>query len=116
MKRRRSPQISCRSIGHCWCCSRRGIVVIHSRLEVHGSTRYDGRNGVLVNHLRHGIAQQNDVLVEGFDLTLKFDAVDEVNRHRHVFTAQLVEEWILQELAFIGHDMLRVQTLFIGFF
>jgi hypothetical protein len=27
----------------------------------------------------------------------------------------LVKERILQELAFIGHDMLRVQTLFIGF-
>jgi hypothetical protein len=30
-------------------------------------------------------------------------------------TAKLVEEWVLQELAFIGHDMLRVQTLFISY-
>jgi hypothetical protein len=28
-----------------------------------------------------------------------------------VFAAKLVKEGILQELAFIGHDMLRVQTL-----
>jgi hypothetical protein len=32
-----------------------------------------------------------------------------------VFAAKLVEEGILQELAFIGHDMLRVQTLFINY-
>jgi hypothetical protein len=43
---------------------------------------------------------------------LKFDAVDEVNRNRHVFTAQSIEEGVLQQLTFvIAHDIFRVQEL-----
>ncbi|MDT4863541.1 hypothetical protein FQZ97_982540 [compost metagenome] len=65
---------------------------------------------MLVNHLRHGVAEQHDVLVKGFDLALQFDAIDQVNRHGNVFPAKLVQERVLQELAFvIAHDMLRVQ-------
>ena len=50
---------------------------------------------MLVNHLRHGIAQQNHVLVEGLDLPLSLDAVDQVNGHRHMFFAQNIEERVL---------------------
>src|SRR5688500_6310684 len=39
--------------------------------------RHDSRNGVLVDHLRHRIAQQHDVLVERLDLALQLDAVDQ---------------------------------------
>jgi hypothetical protein len=67
---------------------------------------------VFVNHLGDGVAQQHDVLIERFDLALKLDAVDEVNRHWHMLTAQSVEEGVLQQLAFvIAHDIFRVQEL-----
>jgi hypothetical protein len=46
-------------------------------LEVYCSRRYDSRYGVFVDHLRHGILEQNDVLVKGIDLALQLDAVDE---------------------------------------
>ena len=58
------------------------------RCKVHGASGDNGRNGVFVDHLRHGIAQQDDVLVKGFNLPLQLDAIDEVNRHWHMFTAQ----------------------------
>jgi hypothetical protein len=64
---------------------------------------------VLVDHLRHGVAQQHDVLVKRFDLPLQLDAVDQINRHGHMLATQLVQERVLQELAFvIAHDILRV--------
>lgn len=85
--------------------------VVSGRLEIDRTPRDNGRDSVFIDHLRHCIAQQDDILVKRLDLALQFNAVNQINRHRHVFTAQLVEEGILQELAFIGHDMLRVQTL-----
>jgi hypothetical protein len=48
-------------------------------------------------------------LVKRFDLTLQLDAVDQINRDRHVLAAQCVQEGVLQELAFVAHDILRVQ-------
>jgi hypothetical protein len=64
---------------------------------------------VFVDHLGHGVAQQHDVLVKRFDLALQLDAVDQINRDRHVLSAKLVQEGVLQELAFVVHDMLRVE-------
>ena len=67
---------------------------------------------MLVDHLRDGVAQQHDVLVERLDLALLFDTGDQVDLHRHVFATQLVQERVLQKLAFvIAHDMLRVQKV-----
>ena len=66
---------------------------------------------MLVNHLSYGISQQNDILVKRFYLTLKLDAVNEVDRNRNVLPAQCVKKRVLQELAFIAHDILRVQKL-----
>ena len=63
--------------------------------EVDRAARHDGGNGVLVDHLRHGIAQQHDVLVERLDLALQLDAVDQIDRHRHVLAAQGVQERVL---------------------
>ena len=60
---------------------------------------------MLVNHLRYGVAQQDDILVEGFDVTLQLDAVDQVDRHRDMLLAQQVQEGVLQELPFVAHDM-----------
>src|SRR5260221_1333175 len=53
------------------------------------------RNGVLVNHLRHGVLEEHDVLVERFDLALQLDAVDQVDRDRNVLLAQRVEKRVL---------------------
>jgi len=49
-------------------------------------------------------------MVKRLNLTLQFDAVNEVNRHWHMFTAQGVKKRVLQELTFvvIAHDILRV--------
>ena len=88
-------------VGNGRCCGGRSLAIVNSGLEIDSSAWHDGGNSVFVDHLRHGVAQQNDVLVERFDLALKLDAVDEVDRHRHVFTAKLVEEWDLQELALL---------------
>jgi hypothetical protein len=65
---------------------------------------------VLVNHLGDRVAKKNNVLVKRLNLTLQFDAVNEVNRHWHMFTAQGVKKRVLQELTFvvIAHDILRV--------
>lgn len=63
---------------------------------------------MLVHHLGHGIAQKNHVLVKGFDLTLQFDSIHQINGNRHMLFTQSIEEGVLQKLAFVGHDMFRV--------
>ena len=77
-------------------------------VEVHCATWHHRRDGVLVDHLRDGIAQQDDVLIERFDLALQLDAVDQIDRHGHMLFAQQIQKWILQKLAFVAHDILRV--------
>jgi len=64
-------------------------------VEVHGAPRDDGRYGVLVDHLRHRVAKQHHVLVEGLDVALQLDPVDEVDRDRNMILAQQVQEWVL---------------------
>lgn len=74
------------------------------------TTGHDGRNGVLVNHLGDGVAQQHDILVKRLDLALQLDAIDEINGDWNMLAAELVQKRILQELAFVGaHDIFRVQ-------
>ena len=63
--------------------------------EVHCTAGDDRGDGVLVNHLRDRVAQQDHVLIEGFDVALELDAVDQVNGHRHVLTTQKVQEGVL---------------------
>ena len=81
--------------------------------EVNCTTRHDGRNGMLVDHLSHSVSQQNHILIERFDLALKLDAVDKVNRDGHVLPAQSIEKRVLQELTFVivAHDIFRVGKL-----
>jgi hypothetical protein len=76
--------------------------------KVDGTAWNDGGNSVFVDHLRHSVAKQNDVLVERLDLALEFDAIDQVDGHWHMLAAQSVEEGILQKLPFVVHDILRV--------
>src|ERR1700744_966102 len=65
------------------------------RMEVHRACRHHRRDRVLVNHLSHGIAEQNDILVERFDVALQLDAIHKVDRHGHMFFAQCVQERVL---------------------
>src|SRR3954464_7354059 len=69
----------------------------------HRSRRDDRGNRVLVHHLGHGVLEEDDVLVEGFDLALELDAVHQVDRDRNMLLAQRVEERILQQLALVAH-------------
>jgi hypothetical protein len=59
------------------------------------AARHDGGDGVLVDHLGDRVAQQHHVLVEGLDLPLQLDAVDQIDGHRHMLTAQSVQERVL---------------------
>lgn len=67
---------------------------------------------MLVHHLRHGVAQQNDILVKGLNLPLQLDAIDQIDRYGHMLKAQLVQKWVLQELAFfVIHDIFSVLVI-----
>ena len=65
---------------------RRGLCVRSGALlgqfaarEIHGTSWHDGRDGMLVDHLRDGVSEQHHILIKGLNLTLKFDTVDQVN-------------------------------------
>jgi hypothetical protein len=81
------------------------------RREIHRTPGDDGGDSVLVNHLRHCVAQQHHILVERLDLTLQFDAIDQINGHWNMLPAQDVQKRVLKELPFVAHDMFRVQEL-----
>src|SRR6185437_2156998 len=85
----------------------RGSTLLRS--EAHVPRRYDGGDGMLVDHLADAVLQQHQELVKGIDLTLQLDAVDEVDGYGHPFLAQRVQERILERLAF-GHRVLLVFT------
>lgn len=78
-----------------------GVGRLGGNAEVDGAAGHDGGNGVFVHHLRDSVAQQNYVLVVGVNLALQFDTVDQVDGDRHVFSAQLVQKWVLQREAFV---------------
>src|ERR1700722_2740532 len=65
------------------------------RVEIYRAGRPDSGNVVLVDHLGNRIPEQHDVLVERFDVPLKLDAVDQVDRHRHMLFTQCVQKRVL---------------------
>ena len=70
---------------------------------------------MLVDHLRERVAQNDNVLVEGLNLSLKLYAVHEIDRNRNMFLAQEIKERILQKLNLVvGHDVGRVRPLMFG--
>ena len=73
----------------------RGACAI-TQFQMHRTARNDGGDGVLVDHLSHGVAQQEHVLIERFNLSLQFDPIDQIHRHRNMFTAQGIEKRILE--------------------
>jgi hypothetical protein len=50
---------------------------------------------MLVDHLADGVLQENDKLVEGLDLSLQLDAVDEVDGNGYALPTQGVQEGLL---------------------
>ena len=50
---------------------------------------------MLVHHLRDRVLQQDDVLVEGFDLTLQLDPIYKIDRYLDVLLAEGVQERVL---------------------
>jgi hypothetical protein len=64
-------------------------------LEVDRATRHHGRDGVLVDHLGHGIAKQHHILVERLDVALKLDTVDEIDRNRNMLLSEQVQKRVL---------------------
>jgi len=50
---------------------------------------------MLVHHLRDGVLEQDDVLIERFDLALQLDTVDEVDLNLDMLLAQRVQERVL---------------------
>src|SRR5450759_3320946 len=72
-----------------------GFAIVFVRRHGNGACGNDGRDGVLVHHLGDRILQQHDVLIERLDLTLQFDAVDEVDRDLYVLLAESVQERVL---------------------
>jgi len=51
---------------------------------------------VLVNHLSYGITQEDYVLIEGFNIALKLDAIDKIDGNGNMLFAQGIEEGILE--------------------
>jgi hypothetical protein len=64
---------------------------------------------VFVDHLRDSVTHKHHILIKRLNLALQLDTVDQIDRDRDMFSAQGIEKGILQELAFVAHDMLRVQ-------
>ena len=48
----------------------------------YGASRNNSANSVFINHLSYGVAKQNDILVERFDLSLQFDTVHQIDGNR----------------------------------
>lgn len=63
--------------------------------QTHRTARYHGGDRVLVNHLADGVLQQDDKLVEGLDLALQLDAVDQIDGNRDAFFPQGIEVRVL---------------------
>src|SRR5690242_2083196 len=79
----------------------RGLAfVTRGRANMDVPSRDHGGDGVLVHHLADAVLQQDHELVEGFDLTLQLDAVDQINRNRDFIPPERVQERLLQGLTF----------------
>jgi hypothetical protein len=64
-------------------------------MELHGAAGHHRGDGMLVNHLTHGILEQYHELIERFDLSLQFDAIDQKDGYGDMFLAQNVKERVL---------------------
>ena len=63
---------------------------------------------MLVDHLRHRVSQQPHFWEKRLYLPLQLDAIDQINGDGHMLFSEQVQKWILKELTFVVHDILRV--------
>ena len=77
-----------------------GLARVFFEREINGPRGHDGRDGVLVDHLSHGVFKQDHVLIERLDVALQLDAIDQVNRDRDVLAPQNIQKRILKGLTF----------------
>jgi hypothetical protein len=70
--------------------------------KAHSSGGYYGGDGVLIDHLGHGVAQQNNVLIKRLNVTLQLNAIDQIDRHWNVLFAQGIQKRVLQQLDLFG--------------
>lgn len=61
-------------------------------VKIHWTAGHHCGNGMLVHHLRHGVAQEHHILIERFDVAVQFDAIDEVDRDRNMLLAEQIQE------------------------
>jgi hypothetical protein len=64
-------------------------------LDINRTRWHHRRDGMLVDHLGNGILEQNNVLVKRFNLALQFDAIDQIDRNRHMLAAQHIKKRVL---------------------
>ena len=77
---------------------RSAVVVIRGRIlywQAHDTPRYNRGYRMLVHHLADGVLQQHDELIEGFNLALQLDAVDQVDGNRDPLFSQQVQVRVL---------------------
>ena len=72
------------------------VLALISTRQAHIARRHHGRDRMFVNHLADGILEQNDKLIERFDLALQFDTVDQVNGYRDALLAQRIQVGFLK--------------------
>jgi hypothetical protein len=64
-------------------------------IQIDRTCRHDRGNSMLVDHLRDGVTQQYHVLIKRFDMSLQFDAVDQIDRDGDMLFSQGVQEGVL---------------------
>jgi hypothetical protein len=72
--------------------------------DAHVARRHDSGDRVLVDHLAHGVAQQDHELVERLDRALQLDPVHQIDGNRDALTPQRIQKRILQRLP-LGHGL-----------
>src|SRR5207249_2585275 len=77
--------------------------------QLHGLTRHDGRDGVLVDELRVAVAAEQDAeIVEPGHDPLKLDPVHQENRKGDLVLADMVEESVLEVLRTLARHRSRL--------
>ena len=63
------------------------IVFRMGMVDVYIARRHDCRNRVFIYHLTDVVFQQHDKLVEGLDLSLQLDSIDQEDGNRHMLSS-----------------------------
>jgi hypothetical protein len=71
------------------------FVIVRRILQAHDPGRDNRGNRVFVDHLADSIFQQHHKLIERFNLTLQFYAINQINGNRYTFLAQNIQIRVL---------------------